>query len=82
MVNQPTNKTKNQTKKVTQFETMIKKALPNQVQLAAHCSKLNGEREREMLAERKVAFNQNASNVGRPWAQCPPKTISNDSAWS
>ena len=57
------------------------KALPNQVQLAAHCSKLNEEREREMLAERKVAFNQNPSNVGRPWAQCPPKTISSDSAW-
>ena len=61
---------------------MIMKALPYQVQLAAHCSKLNKEREREMLAERKVAFNQNASNVGRWWAQCPPKTISSDSAWS
>ena len=30
--------------------------------------------------ERKVAFNQNAGNLGRWWTQCPPKTISEDSA--
>ena len=36
-------------------------------------------RERQMLVERKVAFNQNADNLKRWWTQCPPKTISKDS---
>ena len=35
---------------------------------------------KKQLVERNVAFNQNASNLGR-WTQCLPKTISQDSAW-
>ena len=33
-----------------------------------------------MLVERKVAFNQNAGNLGRWWTQRPPKTTSKESA--
>ena len=35
---------------------------------------------RQMLVEGKIAFNQNADNLGRWWIHCYPKTISEDSA--
>lgn len=37
-------------------------------------------RERQMLIERKNAFNHDASYLGRWWTQYPPKSISEDSA--
>ena len=50
---------------------------------AAHCSKINtrrGEKEKEMLVEREVTFNENAGNLGIWWTQYPPKAISENSA--
>ena len=51
------------------------KALPNQVQLAVQGSKLNGVgggvRSGEMLAESKIALNQNASNLRRWYTVSP-----------
>lgn len=46
---------------------------------AAHCSKINTrrrEREKEMLVEKEVAFNENAGNLGRWWSA--PKTTCED----
>ena len=37
--------------------------------------------KREILVERKVAYNQNASNLEREWIQWLPKPNSEDSAW-
>ena len=50
---------------------------------AAHCSKINTrkrEREKEMLVEKEVAFNENAGNLGRWWTQYSPKAIFENSA--
>ena len=38
------------------------------------------ERERQMLVERKIIYNKNASNLGRWWTQCSTETMSEDSA--
>ena len=46
--------------------------LLNQVRLVA-AQKSILERERQMLVERKVAFNQNASNPESWWIHCPPQ---------
>ena len=51
--------------------------LPNRVQLLTAQKSIL---KREMLVERKVAFNQKAGNLGRWWTQCPQKTTSEDSA--
>ena len=37
--------------------------------------------EVNVRGERKVAFHQTASSLGRWWAQCLPQTTSEDSAW-
>ena len=55
----------------------------NVTQLRSDCLLMENQypRERQMLVERTVAYNQNASSVWKRWTQCHPKDIFKDSAW-